>query len=224
MIDYNIDLIKNLIDYNKKRYLAFKNKTSFIVDENFEKLLNSRNHKVMRIKKRFLYLLVRFKFIWFCTFTFDDNYINKSERTKRDLIKKYINIPGFYYILNIDYGKDTERQHFHCILATNIDVNIDQFLQSNYPCFSYSLLCKNNLVDFVKLSKYINKLVNHCLKATTNRQRLVYNFKGYDDFCLDSHTSTLQYKLEYEYQFKYVPLLDKGDINGNGENKNEEYI
>ena len=29
MIDYNIDLIKNVIDYNKQRYYAFKNQTEF---------------------------------------------------------------------------------------------------------------------------------------------------------------------------------------------------
>ena len=132
-----------------------------------------------------------------------------------NLIKKYINIPGFYYILNVDYGKSTERQHFHCILATNIDVNLDQFLQSNYPCHSYSMLCNTSLQDFVKVSKYINKLVNHCLKASTNKQRLVYNFKGYDDFCPKSHDVTIQYHLEYDYLFNYVPLLDKGDITGN---------
>lgn len=221
MIDYNIDLMQKVIDYNKQRYKSFKNNTEFVVNQEFEKILNARNHKVQRIKKRFLYLLVRYKYIWFCTFTFSDDYINKSERTKRDLIKKYINLPGFYYILNVDYGKSTERQHFHCILATNIDVNLDQFLQSNYPCYCYSLLCNNNLQDFVKISKYINKLVNHCLKASTNKQRLVYNFKGYNDFCPENHDVTIQYKLEYDYLFKYVPLLDKGDITGNFEVENE---
>lgn len=215
MLDYNSDLIKQVIDYNKSRYIAFKNNTEFIVNQEFEKILNARNHKVQRIKKKFLYLLVRYKYIWFCTFTFSDDYINKSERTKRDLIKKYINIPGFYYILNVDYGKSTERQHFHCILATNIDVNLDQYLQSNYPCFSFSILCNDSLQDFLKLSKYINKLVNHCLKASTNRQRIVYNFKGYGEFCPENHDITIQYKLEYDYLFNYVPLLDKGDISGN---------
>lgn len=214
MIDYNIELMKQVSDYNKKRYYAFKNNTEFVVNEEFEKILNSRNHKVQRIKKRFLYLLVRYKYIWLCTFTFDNDYINKSERTKRDLIKKYINIPGFYYILNIDYGDKTQRQHFHCVLATNIDVNLNLFLQSNYPCFTYAILCKDKLDDFVSISKYINKLVNHCLKASTNRQRIVYNFKGYDNFCPNSHDVTIQYKLEYDYMFNYVPLLDKGDITG----------
>lgn len=215
MIDYNIDLMKQVIDYNKKRYNAFKNQTEFVVNEEFEKILNARNHKVQRVKRRFLYLLVRYKYIWFCTFTFSDKYINKSEKTKRNKIKYALNNYDFKYILNIDYGKQTMRQHFHCIVATNQDIDLHEYFSKEYTGgFSKSILCKDGLEDFVKVSKYINKLVNHCLKASTNKQRLVYNFKGYDDFCPESHDITIQYNLEYEYMFKYVPLLDKGDITG----------
>ena len=60
MIDYNIDLMQQVIDYNKQRYNAFKNNTEFVVNEEFEKILNARNHKVQRVKRRFLYLLVRY--------------------------------------------------------------------------------------------------------------------------------------------------------------------
>lgn len=213
MIDYNEKLLSQLIEYNKKRYYAFKEQKPFEYDPQFEKLLNARIQKVGRIKKRLLYLLIRYNYIWFCTFTFSDKYINKSERTKRDLIKKYLNTHDFKYILNIDYGKNTQRQHFHCILATDIDMDINQYFQNFYPCFSLSISCKKGVDDLKRLTKYIDKLVNHCIKATTNRQRLVYNFKGYDSFCPDSRTKTIQYNLEYEV-FKNVTLLDKGDITG----------
>ena len=214
MIDYDEQLLFQLIEYNKKRFYAFKEQKPFEYDPQFEKLLNARIQKVGRIKKRLLYLLIRYKYIWFCTFTFDNNYINKSERTKRDLIKKYLNTHDFKYILNIDYGKQTQRQHFHCILATNQDIDINQYFQGNYPCHSLSIQCKNGIDDFKRLTKYIDKLVNHCIKASTRRQRLVYNFKGYDLFCPDCRTKTLQYNIEYEV-FKNVTLLDKGDITGN---------
>lgn len=216
MIDYNIELMRQVISYNKDRKLAFINQLEFNKNLEFEKILNARTHKVSRIKKRFLYLLVRYKYIWFVTFTFSDDYINKSERTKRDKIKSSLNNYDFKYILNIDYGKSTMRQHFHCIVATNENLDLHEYFSKNYKGgFSKSILCKNGYDDFVKLSKYIDKLVNHCLKATTNKQRLVYNFKGYDDFCPTSRDKTIQYKLEYDYIFQYVPLLDKGDITGN---------
>ena len=215
MIDYNEKLLSDLIEYNKKRFYSFKNNTPFEYDHNFEKLLNARIQKVGRIKKRLLYLLIRYKYIWFCTFTFSNDYIDKCERTKRDLIKSVLNTHDFKYILNIDYGKNTQRQHFHCIIATDIDMDLNQYFQTYYSGgFSLSIQCKKGIDDLQRLTKYIDKLVNHCIKATTNRQRLVYNFKGYDNFCPDSRTKTIQYNLEYEF-FKNVTLLDKGDITGN---------
>ena len=215
MVDYNESLLNNLIEYNKKRYFAFKEQIPFEYNPTFEKLLNARIQKVGRIKKRLLYLLLRYKYIWFCTFTFSDKYINKSERTKRDLIKSVLNTHDFKYILNIDYGKQTQRQHFHCILATDIDMDVNQYFQNFYDGgYSLSIQCKKGLEDLTRLTKYIDKLVNHCIKATTRRQRLVYNFKGYDSFCPDSRTKTIQYNFEYEV-FKNVILLDKDDITGN---------
>ena len=214
MVDYNESLLNNLIDYNKKRYYAFKEQIPFEINPIYEKLLNARIQKVGRIKKRLLYLLLRYKYIWFCTFTFSDKYINKSERTKRDLIKSVLNTHDFKYILNIDYGKQTQRQHFHCILATDIDMDVNQYFQDFYNGgFTLSIQCKKGIDDLARLTKYIDKLVNHCIKATTRRQRLVYNFKGYDNFCPDSRTKSIQYNFEYEL-FKNVTLLDKGDITG----------
>ena len=98
MIDYNEKLLSDLIEYNKKRFYSFKNNTPFEYDHNFEKLLNARIQKVGRIKKRLLYLLIRYKYIWFCTFTFSNDYIDKCERTKRDLIKSVLNTHDFKYI------------------------------------------------------------------------------------------------------------------------------
>lgn len=215
MIDYNEKLLNELINYNKNRFFAFRNHLPFEYNKDYEKLLNARIQKVGRIKKRLLYLLLRYNYVWFCTFTFSAKYINKSERTKRDIIKQYLNSHDFKYILNIDYGKTTQRQHFHCILATNIDMDVNQFFQSFYKGgYSLSIPCKKGIDDLTRLTKYIDKLVNHCIKATTKKQRLVYNFKGYDNFCPDSRTKTIQYNIEYEI-FKNVTLLDKGDITGN---------
>lgn len=215
MIDYNEKLLNELICYNRNRFLAFRNHLPFEYNKDYEKLLNARIQKVGRIKKRLLYLLLRYDYVWFCTFTFSDKYINKSERTKRDIIKQLLNAHDFKYILNIDYGKTTQRQHFHCILATNIDMDVNQFFQSFYKGgYSLSIPCKKGVDDLTRLTKYIDKLVNHCIKATTQKQRIVYNFKGYDTFCLDSRTKTIQYNIEYEI-FRNVTLLDKGDITGN---------
>lgn len=212
MIDYNIDLLNQVIQYNKDRYISFINDLPFQKNIEFERILNARVQKVGRIRKRLLFLLLRYKYIWFCTFTFDNNFINKCERTKRDLIKKSLNTHDFKYILNIDYGKQTQRQHFHCVLATNLDMDVNQFFQSSYPCFSLSIQCKKGKNDLQRLTKYIDKLVNHCIKSTTNRQRLVYNFKGYDTIPEKSFKKLIY--LTDKIIIENVTLLDKGDITG----------
>ena len=106
--DYDIKILTDVIEYNHQRYLAYKNNQGFELIPEYERILKARYQKCSRIKRRFVYLLTRYKHVWFCTFTFSDKYINKSTRTKRDLIKSCINNHDFVYILNIDYGKKTE--------------------------------------------------------------------------------------------------------------------
>ena len=194
---YDIELLNRVIEYNKNKFDSFIYGSYFEIIPEYEKILNARYHKTSRIKRRLVYLLSRYDYIWFCTFTFDNKYINKSERTKRDLIKSVLNTNDFKYILNIDYGKQTMREHFHCIVATNYNINLDDYFKKNYKCFSLSIQCKNGYNDLTRLSKYINKLVNHCIKATTNKQRILYNFKGYDMLSSSSYDRRIAYLIDY---------------------------
>lgn len=207
-MEYDVELLSKVIDYNKQRYFAYKN--GVVLDENkdFERILKARYQKCSRIKKRFVYLLTRFDYIWFITFTFDNYYINKSDRTKRDLMKSVLNTHDFKYMLNIDYGKKNEREHYHCIIGTNIDFDVNQYIQSFYPCHCLAIQCKKGKNDFKRLLKYINKLTNHCLKSTTKNRRMLYNFKGYDLF--DTKESTFFYHLDYELLFSSSELRSGG--------------
>lgn len=208
MLDYDLDLLTELINYNHKRYISFRDHIPFEENKDYERKLKSRYQKCSRIKKRFVYLLTRFDYIWFITFTFDNYYINKTDRTKRDLMKSVLNTHDFKYMLNIDYGKRTEREHYHCILATNIDFDFNQFIQSHYPCHCLAIQCKKGKKDFVRLSKYINKLTNHCLKATTKNRRMLYNFKGYDIF--NTKESSFFYHLDRELLFSSFECNSSG--------------
>ena len=121
--DVDIELLTKVIEYNHARFEAFKNNLPFIPNKDYERILTARYQKRYRIKRRLVYLLSRYNYIWFCTFTFSDKYINKTERTKRDLIKSVLSTHDFKYILNVDYGSQNKRQHFHCILGTNEHVD-----------------------------------------------------------------------------------------------------
>ena len=214
-IDYDIDLLTKIIEYNHNRFIAFQNELPFEENEEYEKILNARYCKVGRIKRRLIYLLSRYDYIWFCTFTFSNDYIDKCTRTKRDLIKSVINTHDFKYILNVDYGKQTEREHYHCIVGTNWNMNVNQYFQSHYPCHCLAIQCKKGRGDFARLSKYVNKLTNHCIKATTKRQRILYNFKGYDNYCPTGKDKHLAYMLDFAFLFQENDtLLDKGVITG----------
>ena len=85
MIDYSLEA--NLIDYNKSRYKAFKDGVSFEEYKPYQKIINARYCKSSRIKKRLVYLITHFDYLFFCTFTFDDLLLSKCDRTKRDYIK-----------------------------------------------------------------------------------------------------------------------------------------
>ena len=210
--EYEVEKLSKIILYNQTKYLSFKEGVFFEKNEEYEKILNARYSKVGRIKRRLIYLLTFSKYIWFCTFTFDNYYIDKCTRTKRDLIKSVIDTHDFKFILNIDYGKTTEREHYHCIIGTNLDLDLNSYFQNNYPCFCLAINCKTGQADFNKLSKYINKLTNHCIKATTKRQRILYNFKGFDLWCPTYHDSTIAYILAKQKLFENDTLLDKGVI------------
>ena len=219
--DIDISILTQIIEYNHQRYLANLNGEYFEINPYYEKYLQSRYQKVSRIKKRLVYLLTRYDYIWCCTFTFSNKYIDKCDRTKRDLIKEVINTHDFKYILNIDYGKKSEREHYHCIIGTNINFDVNQYFQSHYPCHCLAISCKKGKDDFVRLSKYINKLTNHCIKSTTKRQRILYNFRGYDNFCPKQSDVKLFYILDMiklfssdEDEVRDVSLLDKADITG----------
>lgn len=182
MIDYFLE--SKLILYNQSRLKAFRNGLIFNENNDYERILNNRYCKVSRIKKRLVYLITHFDYLYFCTFTFDDYFIKKCDRSKRDLIKHCIirfDI-DVNYILNVDYGKKNEREHYHCIIATNNNGNLRNYLKCTYPFFTSCDSINKSNNDIKRLSKYINKLSNHCIKDSTKNKRVVMNFKGYDNY------------------------------------------
>ena len=196
MVDYS--LIKKIIEYNQARYQAYKEGVYFEVNKDYEKLLNARYCKVSRIKKRVVFLFTNFTYVYFCTFTFYDKFINYCDRSKRDLIKSTLNhfSSDIKYILNVDYGKKNEREHYHCIVATNNNSDLRKYLKKQYPFFTSCDRVSTHLKDMKRVSKYLNKLANHCIKDTTKNKRIVYNFKDYYstlkelgriEYILDSH-------------------------------------
>ena len=184
MSDIDFDLLSDLQNYNKEKYKHFKYYLPFEYNEDFERMLSARYMKVSRLKRRFVYLCCTYKYLYFVTFTFDDYYLNKSDKTHKRLIKdSLLSFDNNYkIILNADYGSKNERLHFHAIVGTNKKNNLDKHLKDNYPCFTKTERIYISNESISKLSKYINKLSNHAVKDTTQKSRLFYNFKGFEQF------------------------------------------
>ena len=189
----NDDLLNSLILYNKYKRFCFENNLEVKKIKKYESILSSRYQKISRIKKRFIYLIARYKRLYFITFTFDDKHIDLCDRSRKDLIKSslYSFSPDIKYICNIDYGKINERLHYHCIVATNDYGDLKTHLENVYPSFTYTEEIRLSKSDIKRTSKYINKLSNHAIKDSTRRSRVLYNFKGYDG--LDKQYSHVVY-------------------------------
>lgn len=182
MIDTILE--RDIIYYNKARLRAFRDGYVLPTNQDYENILSSRYHKVSRVKQHLVYMIMKRKYHYFITFTFDDDYIQCCDRTKRDAVKKAIKSinADVLYIMNIDFGSKTEREHFHVLLGTDSPTDLVSHFSSEYPCFFKVMPIYLSDRSITKISKYINKLSNHCIKDSTRNRRIVYNFKGYDKY------------------------------------------
>jgi hypothetical protein len=137
----------------------------------------------------------------FATLTFNDNYLSKTKRTRRNYEKNYLEQYSGY-IANIDYGTLNEREHYHALIFIN-PINIDKFTYEyhydfkkkrmiknisnfedimnvkkykyGYTCFQLVEQKKDKSIDYEKLSNYVATLTNHAIKV--EQQQILKNTK-----------------------------------------------
>lgn len=131
---------------------------------------NSRYMKNKRIEDRIRkYLLIGN--CYFMTFTFTNKVLEStSKNTRRLYISRYLKKHFKHYIANIDYGTQTEREHYHAIICNPTNT----FLNWDYGFFNYKLI-GNCTDDLKKLSKYLTKLKNHTKKDSTKNEKIIYS-------------------------------------------------
>lgn len=122
---------------------------------------------------------------FFLTLTFrDDILANTSEKTRRRYVSRILKAIGYKYVANIDYGKTTEREHYHAIIDPYpfcLDENGKPDLSewtSNYGFVKVEKV-GNSETDLKKVAKYTAKLSAHALKESTLKgkiaPRLIYS-------------------------------------------------
>lgn len=98
----------------------------------------------------------------FITLTFRDDVLAKTtEHTRRVYVARYLKSQSDTYVANIDYGKTTEREHYHAVVSGF--VNLKEWAYG----FPFAEMIHTNTHDAKKVAKYVAKLSNHAQKETT---------------------------------------------------------
>ena len=160
--------LHNFCDYSSLRdYLA----SSFGVCSMLEgyRLNDSFKHRKGRLKSK-IYTIISSGSSFFLTLTFTDDVLNStSEFTRRRYVTRYLKKISSDYVANIDYGELNDREHYHCVVAS------EKVLRSDWKYgimkWEKIILCNNS--DEV-LSKYVLKLHSHAIKTSTKRNYCLY--------------------------------------------------
>lgn len=138
--------------------------------EECRKIYQCMCQRIKRLKLRVEYLITHYN-CTFGTLTFEDNvFFYTNLKTRRKYVQRYLNSFDSFYIANIDFGDETEREHYHFIIALPpSDMNITW----EYGFKKFEQITYTNNPSC--LSDYINKLSNHSIKGYDISNRLIYS-------------------------------------------------
>lgn len=155
---------------------------------NCELIRRSKNAQRIKIQDHLNFLKDKTKYdLYFGTFNYADFALELTPQNRKRRIRQLISSCTEDFILNIDYGSQTKREHYHCILAFEKKkyhpyrneyghIKIEEL--DNYDLGFYDLERINtNEEDVKKLSRYIAKLTLHSIKVN---QQYISVKKGTD--------------------------------------------
>ena len=109
----------------------------------------------------------------FLTLTFDDNTLsNTNSLTRKKYVSRCLKMMSKYYVANIDFGRENEREHYHAVVVAD-KVSQDMWQYGNLDWQRIKVSNKS----VARVPKYINKLTNHAIKETTRRSCIIYSKK-----------------------------------------------
>lgn len=152
--------------------MVFCNENNCTIEdvEEARRVNNASSKRVQRLNERIERYLSMGCCIWL-TLTFNDEILsNTSAKTRRRYVVRYLKGQSIYYLANIDYGKTTEREHYHAVVVGD-RVDMTKWKYG----FAYTERIKNHVSSPIKISKYVSKLCNHAIKETTKRAAYIYS-------------------------------------------------
>jgi hypothetical protein len=150
---------------------SFNEKYELKAWECIEALADSKRKKAKRIKKRNT-TIIQHGDAYFLTLTFTDHTLaSTTEKTRRIYVSRYLKEISSYYVANIDYGKTTQREHYHAVI--NMPHSKIKWLYGH----SLAKKIRDREIDNTRTSKYMSKISNHALKDSGRFKRLIYSRK-----------------------------------------------
>lgn len=111
----------------------------------------------------------------FVTLTFTNLVLsNTSQETRKRYVVRFLKSQSDFYIANIDFGSEKEREHYHAIIVSDF-VDVDAW-KYGFTWVNTIIKTSNPLV----LAKYVSKLTNHAIKETCKRCHIIYSREGWE--------------------------------------------
>lgn len=134
--------------------------------------------KKYRLFKRILSMLQNNNNCLFLTFTFNNKTLkNTNQETRKRYIKAYLNDMAKDYILNIDFGNENKREHYHAIATPKHQIILYDIYNKKYGFVKGEPI--GQLKRFTNINKSIydiaERLTEHATKETTQNYKIIYS-------------------------------------------------
>ena len=156
--------------------------------------------------------------LYFVTFSFNDYALSLSAETRKKAITRLLGSICADYIVNIDYGKTTNREHYHAVIRlvagtyetyiNNKHIKIKELDSYKYGFYDLEPIEKTD-IDAKRLSRYETKLTLHSVKV---KQQYISTKKGsmyqqYKDF-IDKRKKLCSYS-QYPRKWEKLQTINR---------------
>lgn len=138
----------------------------------------AKQQQFNRLKKR-IYEAIKYYDALFLTMTFNANILaSTNEETRKRYIIDFLQNQCDTYILNKDYGKTKEREHYHAIIRVSASFKRDRQKLIDLQAYKYGKITAEHIkASKEKIQETAEKLATHATKRTTRNSDIIYSRK-----------------------------------------------
>lgn len=140
---------------------------NYKTDYKYKDFTRAQETKKARLLSRIKKMLKANDNVYFLTFTFTNKTLEKTKaETRKRIIKRFLNEQANEYILNIDFGKEREREHYHAIASAKDKIFLFQKYKHGY--MTAKRIYKGDYLN-------AHNLMLHAIKETTRNNALIFS-------------------------------------------------